>query len=204
MRGMPRWSAAARRLRAADPRLRRVIDHVGPLPAAARTRDHFAGLCRIIVGQQLSSAAASTIWRRALALAPEWTPERVARLRAAQLQRCGFSRRKADFVRDAARRVLSGELDLDALARLDEAAAREVLLTVKGFGPWSVEMYQIFQLGMADVFSPGDAGLRRAMCRLYELDRDRFAAEAEAIAARWSPHRSLACRYLWRWIDVAV
>jgi len=199
---MPRWARAIDHLRRADPRLRHAIDVVGPIPVRTGGRDHFAAVCRIIAGQQLSAAAARTIWSRVEAtLGGQPTPRRVAQVDAAALRGCGLSARKAAHMQDAARRCLCGELDLRAIARDRAEAVEGRLLGIRGFGPWSVEMFRIFQLGHRDVFSPGDAGLLRAMRRLYGWEDSDVRERAIATAARWAPQRSLACRYLWRWID---
>ena len=197
---MPRWARAIQHLRDADPVLRRAIDAVGPIPVRQRRRDHFAALCRIIAGQQLSVAAARTIWARVEAVVGgEVTPVAVAAISVERLRACGLSMRKAEHLGDAARRCLAGELDLAAIAAAD-AGAEARLLAIRGFGPWSVEMFRIFQLGHADVFSPGDAGLLRAMRRLYGWEGE-VRERAIVQATTWAPQRSLACRYLWRWID---
>lgn len=198
---MPPLAKAIEHLRAADPRLRRAIDAVGPIPVRVGRRDHFAALCRIIAGQQLSVAAARTIWARVEALVEAVEPARIAAIDAAALRACGLSARKAEHLGAAARDCLSGALDLDAIAA-DVVGAEARLLAIRGFGPWSVEMFRIFQLGHRDVFSPGDAGLLRAMRTLYGWEvGDGLRERAIATAARWAPQRSLACRYLWRWID---
>lgn len=187
---------------ARDPVMRRVIDAVGPLREYYRERTDFETVCRIIVGQQLSYAAATTIWKRAVALRPGWRAAEVAALDPAELRARGLSGNKTRFILEAAARVADGDLDFRRIRRMDDTAATEALRGIKGFGPWSVEMFLIFGLGRDDVFSVGDAGLRRAVCTLYDVPRDRYEARVEAIAERWRPWRSHACRYLWGWLEV--
>ncbi len=197
----PRLHAAVRVLRR-DPVMRRVIEAVGPPREYYRERTDFETVSRIIVGQQLSFAAATTIWRRVSLLAPRWVPENVVRLDARDLRSGGLSGSKTRFILEAARRVVDGDLDFRRIRRLDDDAAAAALRDIKGFGPWSVDMFLIFGLGRDDVFSPGDAGLRRAVCTLYGVSRAAYERRVEGIADAWRPWRSHACRYLWGWLDV--
>lgn len=187
-----------------DPVLRRVIDRVGTPPDYYRERSDFRTASRIVVGQQLSYAAATTIWNRVVALAPRWTPSEVARIAPARLRAAGLSGSKTGFIREAARRVEAGEIDFRRIRRLDDDAAAEALRDIKGFGPWSAEMFLIFGLGREDVFSVGDAGLRRAVTTLYRVPGGSYERRVAEIAARWRPHRSLASRILWAWLDHAA
>lgn len=180
--------------------MRRVVDTVGPLPRPSRERSDFADVCRIIVGQQLSLAAAATIWKRVKALEPGWQPENVARISVERLRGAGLSGSKASFVLDAAARVAACEVDLRRVRRMEDAAAAAALRAIRGFGPWSVEMYLIFVLGREDVFSVGDGGLRRAILDLYAIPEADYAARVGRITDRWRPYRSHACRYLWGWL----
>jgi DNA-3-methyladenine glycosylase II len=184
-----------------DPVMRRVIDAVGPQPSSYRERTDFETACRIIVGQQLSSAAATTIWGRVRGVVPRWRPADVVTLPADRLRALGLSRSKATFILELASRTDSGDLDFRRIRKLDDAAAGEALRGIKGFGPWSVEMFLIFALGRDDVFSVGDAGLRQAVCDLYGVPPAEYKVHIGGIADRWRPWRSHACRYLWGWLE---
>ena len=146
----PRSDERERRLRIAekalrrDPVMRRVIDTVGPLPDYYRERTDFETVSRIIVGQQLSFAAANTIWNRVRPLARGWRPAAVAHLAPETLRSRGLSGSKARFILEAARRVTEGDLDFRRIRGLDDAGAAEALSGITGFGPWSVEMFLIF------------------------------------------------------------
>lgn len=185
-----------------DPVMRRVIAAVGALREYYRERTDFETVTRIIVGQQLSYAAATTIWGRVRSLEPRWRAATVAGLAPEALRAAGLSRSKTDFILGAARRVADGDLDFRRVRRLDDAAAAEVLRGIKGFGPWSVEMFMIFALNRPDVFSVGDAGLRRAVCSLYSLRPTDYERRIGPLSDRWRPWRSHACRYLWGWLEV--
>ena len=186
-----------------DPVLRHVIDTIGPQPSYYRERTDFETACRIIVGQQLSYAAATTIWGRVRAVVPRWRPAEVMALTPDRLRTLGLSRSKAAFILELASRSDAGDLDFRRIRRLDDLAAAEALRGIKGFGPWSVEMFLIFALGRDDVFSIGDAGLRRAICDLYAVPPGAYESRVAAIAERWRPWRSHACRYLWGWLEHA-
>jgi DNA-3-methyladenine glycosylase II len=197
--------AAVEHLRAGDPVLAGVIGAVAQLPDARAGRpareDHYGALVRAIVGQQLSVHAARAIYAR---LTDRYrgrppTPEQILaeepeRLRAAT----GLSRAKVGFLRSLADHVLSGELDLPALHELDDDEVVAELVAVKGLGTWTAHMFLMFHLQRPDVLPVGDLGIRRAIERAYSLASLPDAATIERIARPWRPHRTLACRYLWR------
>jgi DNA-3-methyladenine glycosylase II len=189
-------------LMAADPVMAQVISKVGTLKEYYRQRTHFMSLCRIIAGQQLSYQAASQIWSRAKKAAPHWTPAAIAQITESRLRRCGMSAAKAATTMMLAKSIVAGKFSLRALGRLDDIEVAERLHAMKGIGPWTVEMFLLFALKRPDVFSPGDAGLRRAIIALYAVEPDSYSSRIDGIAARWRPYRSYACRYLWRWLDL--
>ncbi|MGO9761448.1 MAG: DNA-3-methyladenine glycosylase family protein [Solirubrobacteraceae bacterium] len=181
-----------------------LIDAVGPLGDSREGRpereDHYGALVRSITGQQLSVLAARAIYGRLTARfdGRPPTPAEILvddpeELRAA----AGLSRAKVSYLRSLAEHVLSGELELE---RLDEDAIAE-LVAVKGLGVWTAHMFLMFHLERPDVLPVGDLGVRRAIERAYGLDGLPDAATMEAIAEPWRPHRTLACRYLWRSLD---
>jgi DNA-3-methyladenine glycosylase II len=198
---------AVEHLRAADDTLRRIIDERGPLDREARRRgrpaDAYGTLLRSIVGQQLSTKAARTIYGRVLDLFGGETPSPQALLDADPdaLRAAGLSGAKVRYVRSLAEHVLSGELELERLPELgDEQVAREVT-AVKGLGQWTADMFLIFHLARPDVLPVGDLGVRRAVQRAYGLEELPSAEELERLGERWAPHRSLAALYLWESLD---
>jgi DNA-3-methyladenine glycosylase II len=200
---MPKPRTAERQLRA-DPVLAAVMDRVAPLGAISGDQGAHGDLamaCRIIAGQQLSTRAAETIWSRARACAPSWDAAAVAALPPERLRACGLSGAKSSAIRALAARAACGEVDFAAIRALPDAQAVERLRAIKGFGPWSTEMFLIFALGRDDIFSVGDGGLRRAVSALYRVPARHYERRAPRIAEAWRPWRSLACRYLWAWLD---
>jgi DNA-3-methyladenine glycosylase II len=182
-----------------------LIDAAGPLPNAREGRpersDHYGALVRAIVGQQLSVSAARAIYGRLTARfegRPPTPAEILAddpeELRAA----AGLSRAKVGFLRSLAEHVISGELELERMEELSDEQVTAELVAVKGLGVWSAHMFLMFHLERPDVLPVGDLGIRRAIQRAYGLQELPQAAEIERIAEPWRPHRTLACRYLWR------
>lgn len=164
----------------------------------------FAALASSVTGQQLSTKAADTIWGRlVVACGGEVTPEAIKRLRVPTLRKAGLSAAKVKTLKELSKAVLSGTLNLPALAKVPEQEAIAQLSSIWGIGTWTAEMFLMFALERTDVFSPGDLGLRRSIEALYGLPKDVHIKELEAIAIRWSPHRTFASRVLWRVRDSA-
>ena len=198
---------ASEALRAADPVMRRLIDALGPLSSEERRRgrpaDAYGALLRSIVGQQLSTKAARSIYGRLTELFDGRTPT-PAELLATDpetIRGVGLSRPKVAYLRDLAARVEDGELRLQELRELPDEDVSAQLTAVKGLGQWTADMFLIFHLGRPDVLPVGDLGVRRAVERAYGLDDLPPADELTRIAEPWRPHRSLASLYLWRSLD---
>ncbi len=200
--GPPRGLAHLKR---SDPVLAETIAAVGRLPDVREGRpdseDHYGALVRAITGQQLSVKAARAIYGRLTdrfdGRAPtplEILEDEPEALRAA----AGLSRAKVGYLRSLAEHTLSGELELERLDELDDETVIAELTAVKGLGLWSAQMFLMFHLERPDVLPTGDLGIRRAIERAYELAELPDAAAIEELALPWRPHRTLACRYLWR------
>lgn len=170
-----------------------------------RPADAYGALLRSIVGQQLSTKAARTIYDRLTALFGGDTPSPAQLLSAADedLRAAGLSGRKTECLRDLARRVDSGELDLDSLQRLSDEDVARRLTAVRGLGQWTADMFLIFHLGRPDVLPVGDLGVRRAAEKAYDLPAMPQPDELLEMAEPWRPHRTLASLYLWESLDAA-
>jgi len=181
-----------------------LIDAGGPIDPATDRRgsrpDAFDALARAIVGQQLSTKAAGSIWQRVLEAVDGGvvTPAALRSARPAALRAAGLSKSKVDYLRDLAGRVESGDLDLGRLTELSDEDVIAELIEIKGIGRWTAEMFLIFHLGRPDVISTGDLGIRRAAQIAYGLDELPGPTDLERLAEPWRPHRTLACLYLWR------
>ena len=196
-------SPAHAELAASDPRLARLIERIDHAKIeerlAARTSDRFEALVRIVVGQQVSTAAARTIWGRLLeAFDGPPSPARLVEPDATEkLRAAGLSGRKASYVIGIAAAVEAGELRPQELDEASDEQVIETLVALRGLGRWSAEMFLIFDLARPDVFSGGDLGLRRGIQIAYALEQPPSPEESVEIAARWSPNRTLASLYLW-------
>jgi DNA-3-methyladenine glycosylase II len=199
--------SAVAALRAADSRLAAVIDAVGTdwladeLSADVWSSGPFAFLVRAIAGQQISTRAARAILTRLRTRFADQmpTPRQLLADDPEQLRvAAGLSHAKLRYLRALAGDIDEGRLRLDALDALDDDAVRAQLTAVTGIGPWVASLFLMFQLRRPDVVASGDLGIRQAVRRVYELDTVPTIAETEAIAEAWRPHRTLACRFLWR------
>jgi DNA-3-methyladenine glycosylase II len=195
--------SATAALRKADPVMRDVVDEVGSVEDffAGRPTDHYGTLVRSIVGQQLSTKAAASIYNRLLdrfgGRAP--TPEEVLAEDPDQLRTAvGLSHAKVRYLRSLAEHILDGSLQLDRLPKLPDDEVIAELTAVKGIGVWSAHMFLMFHLHRPDVLPVGDLGIRRAVKLHYGLPELPTPAELTEIAEPWRPQRTLACIYLWR------
>jgi DNA-3-methyladenine glycosylase II len=199
-----RLAEADEHLRSVDRVMRGLIDEGGPIDPSTDRRgsrpDAYEALARAIVGQQLSTKAAGSIWERLIAVFGGSFPQ-PAQLLAADpesLRGAGLSWSKVGFLRDLAERVEDDRLDLGRLAKLPDEDVVAELIQIKGIGAWTAEMFLIFHLARPDVVSTGDLGIRRAVQVAYGLDELPGPHDLERIAEPWRPHRTLACLYLWR------
>ena len=195
------YARARRLLLRRDPILGRTIKQIGPCGLASRQQpDHLTALARAIVGQQLSSKAAATIFARFSALFPGGviTAPVIDRLDDRTLRGVGLSGQKLSYMRDLSARILDGRLKLDELEILSDDDVIARLTTVKGFGRWTAEMFLMFRLHRPDVLPVGDLGIMNAVQRLYRLRKRPNPKRLSQIGEPWRPYRSVACWYLWQ------
>ena len=201
-------SAKARKaLAASDPTMAALIERVGKIDVATRQKrrseerppDAYGALLRAIVGQQLSTKAARTIFLRVIDLFGGSTPspEQLLEAREEDLRAAGLSGRKTEYVRDLASHVLSGELELDRLDQLGDEEVVAEIVAVRGLGQWTAEMFLLFHLERPDILSGGDLGIRKAIQIEYGLEKMPPPTQVLEIGEPWRPHRSLASLYLW-------
>jgi DNA-3-methyladenine glycosylase II len=184
-----------------------LIERVGKIDLATRLKrrqeerpaDAYGALLRAIVGQQLSTKAARTIYLRVLDLFSGATPSPEQLLEASEeeLRACGLSGRKTEYIRDLASHVLDGELELDRLEELSDEEVIAEIVAVRGLGQWTAEMFLLFHLQRPDVLSGGDLGIRKAIQVEYGLEEMPAPTRVIEIGEPWRPHRSLASLYLW-------
>ncbi|HYN86280.1 MAG TPA: hypothetical protein VER32_13615 [Pyrinomonadaceae bacterium] len=188
---------AAAELSRRDRDLARVVERYGA-PQVWGREPGFASLVHIMLEQQVSLASALAAYERLVASVPALTPENFLRLDDATLRAAYFSRQKTAYVRDLARRVVAGELDLDGLAAMTDDEARAELMRVKGIGPWTADVYLLRALMRPDAWPAGDLALIIAAQRVKRLRERPTHERMERLAERWRPWRAVAARILWQ------
>ncbi len=193
-------AAAARILAERDPVIARLLDQTGPPKLARPTETHFATLVRAIVYQQLAGRAAAAIHGRLIAAGDgDVRPETLITLSDEALRAVGLSRNKMASLRDLATKVLDGTVVLSprglAAESDDEIIAR--LSAVRGIGPWTAEMFLLFQLRRLDVWPVGDLGVRRGYGLAWQVPTP-TARELQPLGEVFRPYRSVAAWYCWR------
>jgi DNA-3-methyladenine glycosylase II len=164
----------------------------------------YGAILRAIVGQQLSTKAARTIYGRVVDMyGGDPTPAQLIETDPEDLRAAGLSYSKAAYLRDLAEKIEDGDLDLDHIAEQSDERVVEELTQVKGLGRWTAEMFLMFHLGRPDVLPVGDLGIRKAAMIEYGLEEMPDPETLERLGERWRPYRSLACLYLWRSLDNA-
>ena len=185
-----------------------LLEHVrahGPIPLVT-PRPPFEALCRAIVGQQLSTKAATTIGGRLMdwALAKGGlTPSLLLNSSTEDLRALGLSGQKTSYVCALANAWIADTHAFDSLSDMSDTEVVNNLTAIKGIGAWTAQMFLLFTLERPDVFAPRDLGIKKAMERLYGLSMASSDGELVAFSERWSPYRSLACRHLWQVLDSA-
>ncbi len=187
-----------------DPRLKALIRKHGPMELK-KQKNLYLYLCFSIMSQQLSTKVASVIKKRFLALYEGHpAPQQILDTPFETLRAIGLSNAKVNYVQNVARFELEQGMGAEKLRKMENEEIIAYLTQIKGVGRWTTEMLMMFALGREDVFSPDDLGIQQAMTGLYELrhrKKKRLLEKMQQIAAAWSPYRTYACMYLWRWKD---
>ena len=200
---------ALRTLREADPVMARLVEEHGAVVRRdlkrERPGDAYGALLRSIVGQQLSTKAARTIYGRMTELfgghAP--TPKQLLAADPDDIRAAGLSRPKIAYLRDLALHVEEGTLELERLPELSDEEVTAQLTAIKGLGQWTADMFLMFHLGRPDILPVGDQGIRRAAQIEYRMRKLPDPKRLEKLARPWRPYRTLACLYLWSSLDNA-
>jgi DNA-3-methyladenine glycosylase II len=182
---------------ASEPVFATILATAGP-PRFRRRRNGFATLLHIILEQQVSIDAAAAMHRRLSETCRPLTPERFLELDEALLRSCGFSRQKAGYARNLAKKVAAGEFDFDRLAETDDENAEAALRSLKGIGRWSAEVYLIFALGRADIWPAADLGLQVAVAEQLLLAARPSEPELRGLGEAWRPWRTVAACLFWQ------
>lgn len=182
-------------LKKKDQVLGEVIEKIGHIEREVDS-DLFSSVIHHIIGQQISTKAQATVWRRMQERLGEVTAESILAAEIPELQSFGMTFRKAEYIKDFAEKVQSGAFDLEGISRLPDNEAIKALASLKGIGVWTAEMILLFCLQRPDVFSFDDLAIRRGLRMVYHhrnIDRKLF----EKYRRRFSPYCSVASLYLW-------
>jgi len=181
-----------------DPILGKIIDNVGDY-SLKRRNHHFAVLVESIISQQLATSAAEAIFRRFRKLYPKFpTAAQILSTRKSKLRTAGLSGMKIDYLKDLARNIKEGRLNMKLLSKMSDEEVIVHLTQVKGIGRWTAEMFLIFSLGRQDVLPVHDLGLRKGAQMAFSLADLPKPKELEKMGERWRPYRSIATWYLWK------
>ena len=182
-------------LKKKDKKLALAIDSIGPIEREVMP-DLFTALIHSIVGQQIATKAAATVWGRLQAHCGEITPCNIAEANAAEIQQCGLSMRKTLYIKGVGEAALQNELNIHEFPALSDNEIIERLSALNGVGVWTAEMLLIFSLERPDVVSWGDLAIRRGMMSLYGLNK-LTRTQFDRYRKRYSPYGSVASLYLW-------
>lgn len=182
-------------LKSCDKLLGEAIEKIGHIHVAVDV-DLFSSAVHHIIGQQISTSAQTTIWQRLCDNVGEVNTKNICTIDRDKLQKFGITFRKADYIKDFAEKVSSGEFDIKALNNMSDETIIKKLSALKGIGAWTAEMLMTFCMQRPNVISFGDLAIHRGMRMLYHhrtIDKKKF----EKLARRYSPHATVASLYLW-------
>ena len=188
--------AGLARLIAADPRLKPVAEKAGPF-SLRRREAGFAGLCAIVCGQQLSTASAAAIRDRLFAAFDPFHHDALRGARTDKLKRLGLSAPKIKSIREIAKAIAKGRIDLTTVGDMDADAAHAALTALHGIGPWSADIYLLFCLGHSDAFPAGDLAVQEAARLAFGLRKRPSPKALARLAEGWRPWRGVAAHLLW-------
>jgi len=176
-----------------------------PLKLKKKKSDLYFTLLRAVAGQQLSTKAADTIWKRFVALFPDEYPHasQILSLDNERIRAVGFSYQKANYLKNIAGYHIEHDLNSAKIKRMKDDKLKEFLTIIKGVGTWTVEMILMFSLNKTDIFPIDDLGIQNAMKMIYTIPETKKEMKIKMleIAESWRPYRTYACLYLWRHKD---
>lgn len=184
-----------------DKMLAKVIKNF-PEPKFKRGEDYFGALVESIIYQQLAGKAAMTIFGRFKSMFPEeLTPKKVLKLSDEQFRGAGISGQKMGYLRDLSAKFLDGTVGSSDFDKMSDENVKNHLVSVKGIGPWTADMFLIFTLNRPDILPTGDLGIQKGFKEVFNLRTLPDAKKMEKMASVWRPHRTVASLYLWMVAD---
>jgi DNA-3-methyladenine glycosylase II len=190
---------------AADAVVARLVSLVGPIRHRPRNPDgHFGALVRAIVFQQLAGHAANAIYQRVRALVDgPMTPAALQAVADDELRGAGLSAAKFASLRDLSTKIIDGTVVLGGSSRMSDEEIIARLVTVRGIGRWTAEMYMMFELRRLDVWPVDDLGVRQGYGLAWSLDPPPTARQLQPLGDRFRPYRSVVARYCWEAVALA-
>ena len=185
-----------------DSDIKTIIKKYGYPPDRSRPAN-FGTLAHIIVGQQISTSAAMSIWKRLVDIDVEDANE-ISKLKPEDMMVTGLSRRKSEYIIGIANQIMSGSLNLDSLSDLQGEEVKERLISIRGIGAWTADNYRLFALGDMDAWPANDVALQGGMKIIKSLDDRPNRDEMESIGENWRPYRGAAALLLWHVYGVVV
>ena len=185
-----------------DSDIKTIIEQYGYPPDRSRPAN-FGTLAHIIVGQQISTSAAMSIWKRLVDIDVE-DANQISKLQPEDMMVTGLSRRKGEYIIGIANEIVSGSLDLDSLSDLQGEEVKERLISKRGVGAWTADNYRLFALGDMDAWPANDVALQGGMKIVKSLDDRPNREEMESFGQNWRPYRGAAALLLWHVYGVVV
>jgi DNA-3-methyladenine glycosylase II len=191
-----------------DKKLIKILDKKNPV-ILTKEKNIYLFLCYSIMSQQLSTKVAEIIKERFLEIYKSKKPslEDIAATPFATLKSIGLSDSKVNYILNVCDYFIEHKITDAKLHKMTDEELIQTLTSIKGVGRWTVEMVMMFAMEREDVFSADDLGIQQRMCSLYGIDntsKKQMKIEMENIAAKWSPFRTYACRYLWSWKEELI
>jgi len=163
--------------------------------------NHYHALLNSIIGQQISVLAANTIKGRFFNLHNKITPNSVLKLNEISLKDCGLSRQKILYIKNISTFFLKNKKFITNIYLYDEILIKDKLISIKGVGNWTADMFLLFSCGSPDIFPEGDLGFIKAISKSYKKKIPISQSYLKRLKKRWSPYSSIATWYLWRSLD---
>jgi len=199
---VPDWTEATKFLAKSDPVMKELIKKIGPCTLAPR-KDYYLVLCRSIFNQQVSMAAAASMWKTFCSNFPRNKPtpllvRKFLKSKSPKVLTSGTSRQKRAYLIDLSEHFLDNKIPVRRLHKMSDEAVAEALTAVHGIGQWTAEMFLMFVLNRPDVFPVDDIGLQAAVHRVYGLPERPKPKVLMPLGEPWRPWRTVATWYLWR------
>lgn len=194
------WAEACKHLMKRDRVMKNLIPQYPGVSLQSRG-NAFVTLARSIVGQQISVKAAQSVWDRFAVLPKTMTPGHVLKLKVDDMRAAGLSVRKVEYLVDLALHFANNQVHEAAWVDMDDEAIIAELVSIRGIGRWTAEMFLIFHMMRPDVLPLDDVGLIKGISRCYFSCDPVSRSDAREVAASWAPYRSVATWYIWRSLD---